>query len=44
VGGEFEVRIIPDNLAKAGSLKKNYGSWTVEKRRKRINPLSDRTE
>lgn len=44
VGGEFEVRIVPDNLAKVGSLKKNYGSWSVEKRRKRIRPLSDPTE
>lgn len=41
VGGEFEVSVVPDNLAKAGSLKKNYGSWTVEKRRKRIEPLPD---
>ena len=39
VGGEFELRAVPDNLAKAGSLKKNYGSWTIEKRRKRIEPL-----
>jgi hypothetical protein len=39
VGGEFDVRVVPDNLAKAGSLKKNYASWTVEKRRKRIEPL-----
>lgn len=41
VGGEFVVRIIPDNLAKAGSLKKNYGSWSVEKHRKRIEPLRE---
>jgi hypothetical protein len=39
VGGEFEIQAVPDNLAKAGSLKKNYGSWTVQKRRKRIEPL-----
>jgi DksA/TraR C4-type zinc finger protein len=39
VGGEFDLRVVPDNLAKTGSLKKNYGSWTVEKRRKRIEPL-----
>ena len=36
VGGEFEVRAIPENLAKSGSLKKNYGGWTIEKRRRRI--------
>jgi hypothetical protein len=41
VGGEFEVRIVPENLGKAGSLKKNYGSFSVEKRRKRIEPLGE---
>jgi hypothetical protein len=38
VGGEFEIQVVPDNLGKAGSLKKNYGSWTIQKRRKRIPP------
>ncbi|MBL8797457.1 MAG: TraR/DksA C4-type zinc finger protein [Planctomycetia bacterium] len=38
VGGEFELRVTPENLAKTGSLKKNYGSWTIEKRRKRPRP------
>ena len=35
-GGEFEVTITPENLAKAGSLKKNYGSFAVKKTRKPI--------
>jgi len=38
VGGEFEMRVTPENLAKSGSLKKNYGSWQIEKRRRRIVP------
>jgi hypothetical protein len=36
VGGDFEVSIVPANLAKSGSLKKNYGDWTIRKRRKPI--------
>jgi len=38
IGGEFEVRVVPENLGKSGSLKKNYGSFNIEKRRKRIEP------
>lgn len=38
VGGEFEMHVTPENLAKTGSLKKNYGSWTIEKRRRRLPP------
>ena len=30
-----------DNLAKAGSLKKNYAGWTVQKRRKKIVPKDE---
>ena len=36
MGGEFELTITPENLAKAGSLKKNYGSFAVKKTRKPI--------
>lgn len=39
VGGEFEMRASPENLAKTGSLKKNYASWTIRKVRRRIQPL-----
>jgi hypothetical protein len=35
VGGEFDLAIVPENLAKAGSLKKNYGSFEVFRVRKR---------
>ena len=38
VGGDFEITAIPENIGKSGSLKKNYGAWTVKKRRKRIEP------
>jgi len=36
VGGEFDLSIVPENLAKAGSLKKNYGSFNVKKTRRQI--------
>jgi len=39
IGGEFVVSIVPENLAKTGSLKKNYGGYTVQKRRKRIQRM-----
>jgi hypothetical protein len=38
IGGEFDVHVIPENLSKSGSLKKNYGAWTIQKRRRRIEP------
>lgn len=38
IGGEFEMRVVPENLGKSGSLKKNYGSWTIQKVRRRIRP------
>jgi hypothetical protein len=41
VGGEFDMIAVPVNLAKSGSLKKNYGGITIEKRRRRIEPKPD---
>jgi hypothetical protein len=38
VGGEWQYSFTPENTGKAGSLKKNYGSIKLEKRRKRIEP------
>jgi hypothetical protein len=35
VGGEFDLVMSVENLAKAGSLKKNYGSFEVVKVRRR---------
>jgi hypothetical protein len=40
VGGEFEVTVVPDNLAKTGSLKKNYGFWSIKKKRRKLEPES----
>jgi hypothetical protein len=36
VGGEFELVFEDESLGKAGSLKKNYGSVTVRKRRREL--------
>ena len=34
VGGEFDVKLTPQNLSKAGSMKKNYSSFEIEKTRR----------
>lgn len=39
VGGEFEIRAVSENLAKTGSLKKNYGGINIQKTRRHIQPL-----
>ena len=36
VGGEFSLEMVPENLSKAGSLKKNYGSFETRKTRRRL--------
>ena len=41
VGGDFEVTVVPENLGKAGSLKKNYGSYSIRKKRRRIQPADE---
>jgi hypothetical protein len=38
IGGEFEVTVVPENVGKSGSLKKNYGSYSIRKRRREIRP------
>jgi hypothetical protein len=38
VGGEFDLSITPENLAKSGSLKKNYGSFGVKRTRRPLPP------
>lgn len=40
VGGEFQLSVVPENLAKTGSLKKNYGSFAVKKTRRPLPPRS----
>ena len=39
VGSDFETAIVSENLAKAGSMKKNYGGISLRKRRRKIDPL-----
>lgn len=39
MGGEFEIRLVPVNIGKQGSLKKNYGDYTIRRRRKPIPRL-----
>ncbi len=41
MGGDFEVTVVPANLAKSGSLKKNYADWTIRKRRRPIQPKEE---
>jgi hypothetical protein len=41
IGGEYELRAVPENLAKGGSLKKNYASWGIRKTRRVIRPEED---
>jgi DksA/TraR C4-type zinc finger protein len=43
VGGDFESVIVSENIGKAGSLKKNYGGFSLKKRRK-IEPLEGNEE
>ena len=38
IGGDYKVSFVPENLAKSGSLKKNYGAWTIQKTRRTIRP------
>lgn len=40
VGSDFEIFAIAEKTSKVGSLKKNYGSWTVGKRRRIIRPIA----
>jgi hypothetical protein len=37
-GGDFVISMVPENLGKPGSLKKNYGGVHISKRRRRLEP------
>ena len=37
VGGEWDYTFSEENLAKTGSLKKNYGGLSIQKKRKGVN-------
>ena len=36
MGGEFRISVTPENLAKSGSIKKNYGSFAIKKTRRTV--------
>jgi Prokaryotic dksA/traR C4-type zinc finger len=40
IGGDYKTFVIPENTGKPGSLKKNYGSWKVTRKLRRITPIS----
>jgi hypothetical protein len=29
IGGDYHLTVVPENLGKSGSLKRNYGAWTL---------------
>ena len=39
IGGEYDLTVVPDSVGKVGSLKKNYGGVTMNKKRKTIRPI-----
>ena len=41
VGSDFETYLMSENIGKAGSLKKNYGGFSVKRRRRKIEPLEE---
>lgn len=41
IGGEFILRSVAESIGKSGSLKKNYGGYSLRKVRRRIEPLKD---
>jgi len=38
VGGDFEYTATQENLGKAGSMKRNYGGVSIQKKRRTIQP------
>jgi hypothetical protein len=38
IGGDFKITVVPENLGKAGSLKKNYAAWSIKRTRRIILP------
>ncbi|HYF48574.1 MAG TPA: TraR/DksA C4-type zinc finger protein [Planctomycetota bacterium] len=42
IGGEYKLEVVPGSLGKSSSLKKNYGTFSLKKTRKRIIPLADK--
>lgn len=42
IGGDFKTYAVPEHTGKPGSLKRNYGSWTVVRKRRQIVPKTDK--
>jgi hypothetical protein len=38
IGGDYVTYVIAENTGKPGSLKKNYGSWSVKRKLRPITP------
>jgi len=38
IGGDYKITVVPENLGKGGSLKKNYAAWSIKKTRRTIHP------
>ena len=36
IGGDFKTYSVPEHTGKPGSMKRNYGSWTVVRKRRVI--------
>jgi hypothetical protein len=40
IGGDFKTYVIAENThGKSGSMKKNYGSWSVKRKLREITPI-----
>jgi len=39
IGGDYQTFVIPEHTGKPGSLKRNYGSWKVTRKLRRITPI-----
>jgi DksA/TraR C4-type zinc finger protein len=44
IGGDYIVSVTRESIGKAGSLKKNYGSASLKKVRRLIDPIEPRDE
>jgi len=38
IGGDYKITVVPENLGKAASIKKNYAAWSIKKTRRTIRP------
>jgi hypothetical protein len=43
IGGDYVTYTIPEHTGKPGSIKRNYGSWKVQRRLRTITPIGKET-